>query len=241
MGSLKDTVRQDTSARSDARGISGSDAPTRPSFTIGGTDTFNGDQLSPIQGSRTLSYPSPTSRARRLSYKRSPTSYKSSESNSEKTVNQSPQERLSSGSAGVVTPTRHSARDNHRSPLSYEDAVGPSPIAALPHLAASAQPQRSSSLRSKIASKFSRSSSNASRIPNPSSNPQDDVPSRPPVTRAPASIQHARLPRPASLYGQHPVPVPGPSPTYKLSPMLPEGMLTDLERYSAGSTKHLER
>ena len=240
VGSMEDTVRQDMSARSDVRGVSGSDALTRPSFTICGTDTFNGEQLSPTQGSRTLSYPSPTSRTRRLSYQRSPTSYRGSESTSEKTVNQSPQERLSSGSARAITPTRRAARDDHRSPLSFQAAAPPSPVAAVPNLAASPQPQRSSSFRSRIASKFSRSAGNANRIPNPSSNTQDEVPSRPPITRAPASKQHARLPRPASLYGQHPVPVPKPNPTYKLNPMLPEGMLTDLKRYSAGSTEHLE-
>lgn len=239
--SVKDTARQDMRARSDARGICGSDAPTRPSLTTYCTDTFNGESLSPTQASRTLSYPSPTSRARRLSDQRSPTSCRGSDSNSEKTANQMPQERLSSGSAATITPARRIARDDHRSPLSSPDAADPSPVTALRRLAASPEPQRSSSLRSKIASKFSRSISNASRIPNPSSNPQDNIPSRPPVTRAPASTQHARLPRPASLHGQHHVPVPSPSPTDDLSSMLPEGMLTDLERYSAGSARHLER
>lgn len=240
--SLKDAARQDMSARSDARGISGSDAPTRPSLTTYGTDTFNGESFSPTQASRTLSYPSPTGRARRLSDQRSPTSYRGSgsDSNSENMINQSPQERLSSGSAATITPTRRTARDD-RPPLYSQDAAAPSPITALPHLAASPQPQRSSSLRARIASKFNRSITNASRIPNPPSTPPDSTPSRPPITRAPASAQHARLPRPASLYGQHPCPVPSPSPIYDLSPMLPEGMLTDLERYNAGSAEHLER
>ena len=241
--SLKDTARQDMSARSEARGISGPGTPTRPSLTSYGTDTFNGGSLSPTQASRTLSYPSPTARPRRLSDQRSPTSYRGSDSNSEKTVNQSPKERLSSGSAGTITPTRLKARDDHRSPLCSQDAAAPSPITALPHLAASPQPQRSSSFRSQIANKFkfNRSINNASRIPNPSSNPQDRSPSRPPVTRAPASTHHARLPRPASLYGQEPFFDHNPSSTPDLKPMLPEGMLTDLERYSAGSAKHLER
>lgn len=233
--------RQDLSARSHARGISGSNPPTRPPLTPHGADVeFSGEYRAPTQASRTLSYPSPTGRPRRLSDQRSPTSYRGSDANSEKTLNQSPQDRLSSGSAATITSSGRTARDDHRSPFSQDVAVL-SPITALPHLAAPPQAQRSSSLRSKIASKFSRSVSNATRIPNPSSNPQDSTPSRPRVTRAPASTQHARLPRPASLYGQHPVPDPSRSPTCGLKPILPEGMLTDLERYSAGSARHLER
>ena len=241
-GSLKDAVRQDINARSDSRGISGSAAPVRPSLTSYGTYTHDGESLSPTQASRNLSYPSPTSRARRMSDQRSPNSYRSSDSNSEKTVNQSPQERVSSGSAVNIMPTRRTARDDHRSPLPSQDAGVPSPLTALPHLAAAPQPQRSSSFRSQIASKFkfNRSISNASRIPNPSSNPQASSPSRPPVSRAPAPTQHARLPRPASLYGQQPFPSPSPSPTCDMSPILPQDMLTDLERYSAGSAKHLK-
>ena len=242
-GSLRDTTRQDRGARSDV--LSGSDAPPRPSLTVCGIDTFSGESLSPTQASRTLSYPSPISRVRRLSGQRSPSSYRGSDSNSEKTVNQSPQERLSSGSAANTTPTRRTPRDDRRSPLSSQEAIAPSQITALPQLADSPPAQRPSSLRSKIASRFSRSISNATRIPNLTSNAQNSTPSRPPITRAPASTQHARLPRPASLYGQHPVPIlvpsPSPSPTYDLNPMLPEGMLTDLERYSAGSARHLER
>ncbi len=242
-GSLRDNTRQDISARNEARGVSGPDTPTRPSLMTYGTDTFNGASLSPTQASRTLSYPSPTSRARRLSDQRSPTSYRGSDSSSEKTVNQSPKERLSSSSTATNTSARLKARDDHRSPLSPHDAAALSPITALPHLAASPQPQRSSSLRSQIASKFkfNRSINNSSRIPNPSSNPQDKLPSRPPVTRAPASAQHARIPRPASLYGQDPFPDPSRSPNHRLQPILPDGMLTDLERYSAGSARNVER
>lgn len=249
-GSSRDITRKDMSARSDVRGISGTEAPSRPSLTICRTDTFGGESLS---ASRTLSYPSPSSRVRRLSAQRSPKSYRGSDFNSEKTVDQSPQERLRSGSAAIVTPTRSPAKDDRRSPLSSKEAIVPSPITALPQLSASPPAQRSSSLRSKLVSKFTRSSNNNNnnnnnnntRIPNPSPKPQDMTPSRPPVTRAPASTQHARLPRPASLYGQHPrihVSSPSPSPTYELSPILPEGMmLTDLERYSAGSARNLER
>ena len=240
-GSLRDTARPGMSAQSHTRGISESNAPRRPSLTISGADTFSGGSLSSTQASRTISYPSPTSRARRLSGQRPPQSYRGSDSNSDKTVDQSPQERLRSGSAATVTPTRRTARDDHRSPLSPQEATAPSPITALPHVAAS--PPRSSSLRSKIVSRFSRSSANnATRIPNPSSNLNDTTPSRPPVTRAPASTQHARLPRPASLYGQHP-PNPSPSPTYYLKSMIPEeeDMLTSLQRYSAGSAWNIER
>lgn len=200
--------RQDVSARSDARGMSGSNAPTRPSLTPHSADMeFSGEYWAPTQASRTLSYPSPTTRPRRLSDQRSPSSYRGSDSNSEQTLNQSPQDRLSSGSAATITSTGRTARDDHRSPLSSQDVAVLSPITALPHLTAFPQAQRSSSFRSKIASKFSRSISNATRIPNPSSNPQDSTPSRRPVSRAPASTQHARLPRPASLY------VPGPPGT----------------------------
>ena len=242
-GSQRDNTRQDMSARNEARGVSGPETPTRPSLMTYGTDTFNGGSLSPTQASRTLSYPSPTSRARRLSDQRSPTSYRGSDSSSEKTVNQSPKERLSSSSTATNTSARLKARDEHRSPLSTHDAAAMSPITALPHLAASPQPQRSSSLRSQIASKFkfNRSINSSSRIPNPSSNPQDKLPSRPPVTRAPASAQHARIPRPASLYGQDPFPDPSRSPDHRLKSILPDDMLTDLQRYSADSARNIER
>ena len=240
-GSLRDTARPSMSAQSHTRGISESDAARRPSLTMSGAHACSGGSLSNTQASRNLSYPSPTSRARRMSGQRSPQSYRGSDSNSEKTVNQSPQERLKSGSAATITPTRCTARDDHRSSLSAQEATAPSPITALPHLAAS--PPRSSSLRSKIVSRFSRSSTNnATRIPNPSSNLNGITPSRPPVTRAPASTQHARLPRPASLYGQNPIFMP--SPTYELKSMIPDDeddMLTSLQRYSSGSTRNVER
>ena len=240
-GSLRDTARPSMSAQSHTRGISGSDTAKRPSLTISGTDTFSGGSLSTTQASRTLSYPSPTSRTRRFSGQRSPQSYRGSDSNSDKTVDQSPQERLRSGSGATIMP-RRTAKDDHRSPLSPQEETAPSPITALPHFAAS--PPRASSLRSKIVSRFSRSSANnATRIPNPSSNLNDTTPSRPPVTRAPASTQHARLPRPASLYGQDPDFNFSPSPTYELKSMIPdeEDMLTSLERYSAGSARNVER
>ena len=236
-GSLRDSG-QDMSARSDARGNSGSGAPTRPSLTICASETFNGESSLPPQASRTFSYPSPQgSRARRLSDQRSPKSYRGSDSNSEKTVNQSSQ----AGDAAAMTSTRRTTGDDHRSPLSPQEIPDPWRITALPHLAASPSVQRSSSLRSKIASKFTRSTGNGSRIPNPPSNPHDSAPSRPPVTRAPASAQHVRLPRPASLYGQHPVPVPRSTPRYHFSSILPQGMLTDLQRYSANSSRNVER
>ena len=233
--SLKDT-RPEMGTRTDA--------PTRPLLTAHRTDMSNEEPLSSTQASRTPSYPSPTGRARRLSDQRSLASYRGSDSNSEKTVNQSPQERLSSGSAATITPTRRTAKDDHSSPLSSQDGAAPSPLTALPHLAASPQPQRSSSLRSKIANKFTRHIGNASRIPNPAPtpNPQPNTPSRPPMTRAPATTQPPRRPRPSSLYGQHLVPTPSTSPTCDMSPIIPDDMLTDLERYSAGAAAgHLER
>ena len=239
-GSLKGSPRQDMSTPNDTRGT-GSGAPMRPSLMSYGTDAFSGASVSHTQASRTLSYPSPTSGPRRLSDQRSSTNHRGSDWNSEMTANPSPKDRLSECSTATVTPPRRIARDDRRSTLTPQHAAAPSAISAVPHLAAPAQAQRSSSLRSKIASKFSRSNGNASRIPNPSSNSQDRLPSKPPVTRAPVSTQHARLPRPASLYGGHPVPSPSPSPPpYELSSMLPGAMLTDLQRYSAGSGKHLE-
>lgn len=238
-GSLRDAARPDMSAQRHMRGISESTAGRRPSLTISSTNTISGGSSSTTQASRTFSYPSPTSRARRMSGQRSPQSYRGSDS-AEKAVQQSPQERLRSGSAATIAPIRRTAVDDHRSSLSAQEATAPSTITALPHLAAS--PPRSSSLRSKIVSRFSRSSaSNATRIPNPSSKLNDTTPSRPPVTRAPASIQHARLSRPASLFGQH-VPNPSLSPTYDVNSMISEeDMLTSLERYSAGPAWNIER
>ena len=229
-GSLRNIARQDMSARSHARGNSRSDV--RPSLTTGGTDRFSGESLSSTHASRTLSYPSPTGRTRPLSDQRSSKSYRGSDSNSEKTLSQPPQEPLRSGDAATRTPTK---RDGRLSPSGFQDAAAPSPITALPQLAASPPGQRSSSLRSKIANKFR----SASRIPNPTSNLKDSTLSRPPVTRSPASTQHARIPRPSSLYGQQrPVPPSRPVPTCNMNP---HGMLTDLERYSADSPRNVER
>ena len=134
-GSLRDTARPGMGAQSHTRGISESDAVRRPSLTTSGADMFSGG--SSIQASRTLSYPSPTGRARRLSGQRSPQSYRGSDSNSEKTVDQSPQERLRSGSAATIMPTRRTARDDHRSPLSPQEAATPTHPAAAHSLTAS--------------------------------------------------------------------------------------------------------
>ena len=248
-GSFKDSNRQGMSSRNVDPG-----GPRRPSLKTYGTETSSGESLLPAHASRTLSYPSPTGRARRLSDQQSSRSYKSSDSNSEKTVNQSPREQMSSGDVGIITPNR-----GRPSPLPAQEPTAPSPITALPHLPTPPDRPRSSSLRSKIASKFGRSNggnNNNNRILNPTSNLQDSIPSRPPVTRSPATTHHARPPRPASLSGQHPIPNSHPSPVpvpssklhpsparspSKLHPILPQEMLTDLERYSADSARNVER
>ena len=216
--------------------------PVRPSLATSATDPmFNADEYSLTQASRTLSYSSPTSRTRRGSSQLSPVSSKGSNPLSERTATLSPRDCPSASSA-TTTPRRRSPRNTHqRSPTAIRDTSTPTAMSTDLQPGASPNITRASSLRSKmakmsltpsqstqrsVASRLFRRS-NSQTIQNP---PQSNSPSRPPVA-------HARLPRPSSLYGSGPVygqnPSPSPvyelshPPTYKLSPILPEGMLTE--------------
>ena len=232
--------------------------PVRPSLTTSTTETiFNADGSSPTRVSRTLSYPSPTGRTRRLSNQLSPVSSRGSNPPGEKTPTLSPRDGTSVSGA-TATPRRRSPRGTpQRSPTAMRDRMTPTPIGKDPQPAASTNFGRSTSLRSKmakislapnqsaqksVASRLFRRS-NSQSVQNPP-NAQSSSPSRPPVA-------HARLPRPTSLYGSSPIygqkpsPSPSPSPTpdpelsspptYELTSMLPEGMLTDSKRNSSTS------
>lgn len=186
----------------------------RPALTTTGTATiFSSEAYTPTQSSRTVSYPSPTDSSRRTSNQLSPTS------------------------SLTMTPMRRSpiARSHH-SPTTGQDPTTPTVMKVQTEARPNAT--RSSSLRSRMASKMTKSpnqsghQSVASRLfrrsTATSQNAQPTNAPRPPVSRAPSN--HARIPRPSSLYnGAQPIS----SPIYKLSSLLPDEMLTDLERYSS--------
>ena len=233
--------------------------PVRPSLTNSVTDTtFYVDGNSPTHGSRTLSYPAPGGRSRRPTNQLSPVSSKGSNTHSERTPTASPR-NWTSTSSNAGTPSRLTRNMHQRSPTVTRDVSSPTPTIDS-QAEASPSPQRSSSLRSKMAKvsltpSKSTSQSIASRLfrransqssQNPASNQistQTNIPSKPPVA-------HARLPRPSSLYASSPIngqkPLPAlpieeaepiyELPTYELSPMLPRTMLTGPEMHS--SSRH---
>lgn len=233
--------------------------PVRPSLTSSATDTtFYVDGNSPTHVSRTLSYPAPGGRSRYPTNQLSPVSSKGSNSHSEKTPTASPR-NWTSTSSNAGTPSRLTRNMHQRSPTVTRDVSSPTPTVDS-QSETSPSPQRSSSLRSKmakvsltpnkstsqrIASRLFRRTNSQSKQ-NPASNQittQTNIPSKPPVA-------HARLPRPSSLYasspvnGQKPLP-PTPTeeepiyelPTYELSPMLPRIMLTGPETYSSSRNR----
>ena len=229
-----------------------SHAPTRPSLMSYSTDiASNRNGYSPTQASRTLSYPSPTTKPLRPSNQLSPTSHKSSGSNAENFSTLSPQDWISASST-TATPTRPSPRDvHHRSPSTLRSSDTSTSHDADPNVEPSSKLRlRPSSLRSKMAkvtlnptpSNQSFSSrlfrrSNSQQLQTPSNVPEPPH-SRPLVVRAISSSQYARQPRPSSLYGQSPSPSPTPSPTSQLASILPSGMLTDLSRYRSSRHGH---
>lgn len=229
------------------------DMPTRPPLTTYATDTmYKGEGSSPTHASRTLSYSSPTGRSRRGSNQLSPTSSRSSAG--ERHSNLSPQDWMSASSATVTPIKRNPKEVQHRSPPASQAPETPSPADKTQRTETDARLQRSSSLRSKVANKISLTPSQsphqsvASRLFRRSNSqsvqkpvvPRSNSPFRPQVTRAASSTHQRRLPRPASLYGQNLPPRfhPAPRPVYELSPLLPDGMLTDLDRYSPDSSRH---
>ena len=232
--------------------------PVRPSLTTSATDTsFYVDSNTQNHISRTLSYPSPGGKTRHPTNQLSPVSSRGSNPYSERTPTASPRNWTSTNS-GAGTPSRLTRNMHQRSPTATRELSTPTPTADS-QSEASPSPQRSSSLRSKmakvsltpsksahqsIASRlFRRTSSQSTQ--NPASNQTSTLinsPSKPPAA-------HARLPRPSSLYassptnGQKPLPATPTDeetiyelPTYKLSPLLPGAMLTDIETHS--SSRH---
>ena len=233
--------------------------PVRPSLTSSATDTtFYVDGNSPTHVSRTLSYPAPGGRPRHPTNQLSPVSSKGSNSHSEKTPTASPR-NWTSTSSNAGTPSRLTRNMHQRSSTATRDVSSPTPTVDS-QSETSPSPQRSSSLRSKMAkvsltpSKSTQQSiasrlfrrTNSQSKQNPASNQistQTNIPSKPPAA-------HARLPRPSSLYasspanGQKPLP---PTPTeekpiyelatYELSPMLPGIMLTGPETHSSSRNR----
>jgi len=246
--------------------VLGAHTPIRPSLTTSATATvFSGEGYAATQLSRTLSYPSPTGRARRLSEQLSPTSEKSSVTVGDRASLLAQQDRRS-GSSANTTPTKRGVRESQaRSPPADQDPITPRVANPDAHQEVDAKLGRSASLRSKlnkmslspsqsthqsVASRlFRRSNSQSIQVP---SSAQTSAPSRPPIARDNSSTKHARLPRPSSLYGSSPIygqrltpsnissPLRHREPQqisdtrpYELSPLLPEGMLTDVERSSS--------
>ena len=229
--------------------------PVRPSLTSSATDTtFYVDGNSPTHVSRTLSYPAPGGRPRHPMNQLSPVSSKGSNSHSERTPTASPR-NWTSTSSNAGTPSRLTRNMHQRSPTVTRDVSSPTPTVDS-QTEASPSPQRSSSLRSKMAkvsltpSKSAHQSiasrlfrrTNSQSTQNPASNQistQTKIPSKPQAT-------HARLPRPSSLYASSPTNGQKPLPaipveeepiyelaTYELSPMLPGIMLTGPETHSS--------
>lgn len=198
----------------------------RPSLTTSATATgtatiFSSEAYTPSQASRTLSYPFPTG------------------------LSQRPSNHLSPTSSVTMTPTKRTPSErSQRSPIATQDPT--TPVAFDSRNEVTPQLGRSSSLRSRMTAKMSKTPNNsthqsvASRLfrrttTQPAHNPPNEKaapPSRPPVSRAPSN--HARIPRPSSLYnGAQPIS----SPNYKLASLLPNEMLTDLERYSSSRNR----
>jgi len=116
----------------------------------------------------------------------------------------------------------------------------------------------SQSTHQSVASRlFRRSNSQSVQAP---SSAQITTASRPPIARGNSSARHARLPRPSSLhgsspmYGQRPIsnntsntshhrkpPQDSDLHPYELASMLPEGMLTDIERSSSSRNSRHDR
>ena len=229
--------------------------PVRPSLMTYATDTaFYVDGSSLTHASRTLSYPSPGGRSRHPTNQQSPVNSKDSNPQSERTPTASTR-NWTSTSSGAGTPSRLTRNMHQRSPTATRELSTPTPTADS-QSETFPSPQRSSSLRSKMAKisltpSKSAHQSIASRLfrrttsqstQNPASNQtsiQTNSPSRPPIA-------HARLPRPSSLYASSPINGQKPLPpipidedpiyelaTYELSPNLPSMMLTHPEPHSS--------
>ena len=233
--------------------------PVRPSLTTSVTDSmFNADHCSPAQASRTFSYPSPARRTRRGSSQLSPVSSKSSNPPSERTATLSPRNHTRTSSA-TATPRKRSPRNTQQgTPTATRDNSTPRPMSTETQREASLDGTRASSLRSKMAKisltpSQSTQRSIASRLFRRSNSQTVQKSSQPTGSPAKPAIAHARQPRPTSLYGSSPVHGQNPSsthnqnhelsppPTYKLSPILPEGMLTKPNSPSRHSRQRPER
>lgn len=237
---------------------------SRPSFKTHATDTvFSGEGYATIQHSRTLSYPSPTGRARRPSGQLSPTSEKSAGERSLSSRTQNGQR------SPTVTPTKDGAQKSQpRSPRASQHTPTSTTGPSKSQVDSKSKPGRSATLRNRInkltpsqtahqsvASRLFRRA-NSHTAPAPPSAQQNPT-AVPPPARKTSPTRHARLPRPSSLYGSSPIygqrPLP-PTPNrpsssrnnqrerehtcdshrnYQLPPILPVGMLTDDSRSSS--------
>ena len=243
-------------------------APSRPRLSTSATDTVcSGEGYASISPSRTLSYPSPYARARRLSNQLSPTSEKSHDSFSERSISQK------SDMSSTMTPPKRDTRGSmSRSPPKNREPFTPSADLSNTQSEMDMKTGRSASLRSKmnklsltpsqsshqsIASRLFRRS-NSQSVSNSSA--QNTTPSRPPMTRETSSSRHARVPRPTSMYGSSPIHGQRPKSksiskyhrnnapkqesdpiyVYTLTSILPDGMLTE-DDYSDSSRDSRER
>ena len=201
----------------------GSDIPARPALTTSTTDfMFNGKGFSPKQPSQGLSYPSPKSSSRHASQHVSPSrsSKRSSGVPSERTVT-SP--RLSSPSHPNSPSELQSTTREVDAPTMLDDKPSRNSSSLrfrLPRTSSTSSTPHNRSISSRI---FRRSSSRVSNAP---------------VTEEPPSVQkkplsRPRLPRPSSLYGQHPSSSSSSPnlPSSNLQSLLPIGMLTDISKH----------
>ena len=229
----------------------------RPSLTTSVTESmFNADDYSPAQASRTFSYPSPVRRTRHGSSQLSPVSSKGSNPLSERTATLSPRDHTSVSSATATPRKRSPGNTQQGSPTPIRDNSTPRPMSTETQREASLDVTRASSLRSKMAKisltpSQSTQKSIASRLFRRSNSQTVQKP--PQITSSPARppLAHARRPRPTSLYGSSPIYGQNPSvihnhelsppPTYKLSPILPEGMLTKPNSPSRNRRQRPER
>lgn len=217
--------------------FSGATAPVRPRLSTHATDLmFNGESMSPRDHYRTISYPAPTTAAARASVQVSPGSQRNPGMVREKTTIPSPRDQTSALNA-ITTPPKTSPRHGQSRPpsipwISRDEEIPSDSDMSLP---------RSSSLRfqvpkphQNIASRLFRRS-NSQTINNlPFTNNQDSSLPRPPFSRSASSTQQQqpnKPARPSSVYGQKPYPIS--YPKSRLRSMLPDGMLTDLERTAA--------
>ena len=197
----------------------GSDMPARPALTTHATDVmFNGEGFSPKQPLRGLSYPSPTGSSRHVSNQLSPGSKRSSGVPSERTITSPRPSSPLHTTPSSPLQTQINDKDAQTELRNKASRASSSLRFRLPRLSSTSNPAQTQSVTSRI---FRRSNSQASNtlVTDEEASAQAKPSSRP------------RLPRPSSLYGQHPLSLfSSPKFPSSLQSILPAGMLTDLSK-----------